>query len=187
MCLKRPLAYNGFVWANIVIVPHAQGGGMGGDHGDDDEDDEPLYQLETLPEPKLKQNIFRNKHLLNRSYVPISYCRLEFMYFSCNICFNHDICVLTMTSLWQPPISPFWISNILEGSWDIFEKDWKNMDQYQKFEDILFQRPVKFEDSEVEVGVDINSDRSILRKFIISQPFHKVGSQVDKNPLIRSA
>ena len=42
---------------------------MGGDHGDDDEDDEPLYQLETLPEPKLKQNIFRNKHLLNRSYV----------------------------------------------------------------------------------------------------------------------
>ena len=72
---------------------------MGGDHGDDDEDDEPLYQLETLPEPKLKQNIFRNKHLLNRSYVPISYCRLEFMYFSCNICFNHDICVLTMTSL----------------------------------------------------------------------------------------
>ena len=45
---------------------------MGGDHGDDDEDDEPLYQLETLPEPKLKQNIFRNKHLLNRSFVPIS-------------------------------------------------------------------------------------------------------------------
>ena len=61
------------------------------------------------------------------------------------------------------------------------------MDQYQKFEDILFQRPVKFEDSEVEVGVDINSDRSILRKFIISQPFHKVGSEVHKNPFIRSA
>ena len=61
------------------------------------------------------------------------------------------------------------------------------MDQYQKFEDILFQRPVKFEDSEVEVGVDISSDRSILRKFIISQPFHKVGSQVDKNTLIGSA
>ena len=40
---------------------------MGGDHGgDEDEDDEPLYQLEALPEPKLKQNIFRNKHLLNR-------------------------------------------------------------------------------------------------------------------------
>ena len=58
------------------------------------------------------------------------------------------------------------------------------MDQYQKFEDILFQRPVKFEDSEVEVGVDISSDRSILRKFIISQPFHKV-SKVDKNPFIR--
>ena len=48
---------------NNVIV----GGGMGGDHGgDEDEDDEPLYQLEALPEPKLKQNIFRNKHLLNR-------------------------------------------------------------------------------------------------------------------------
>ena len=40
---------------------------MGGDHGGgEDEDDEPLYELETLPEPKLKQNIFRNKHLLNR-------------------------------------------------------------------------------------------------------------------------
>ena len=35
-------------------------------------------------------------------------------------------------------------------------------------------RPVKFEDSEVEIGVDIGSDRTILRKFIISQPFHKV-------------
>ena len=40
---------------------------MGGEHGgDEDEEDEPLYELETLPEPKLKQNIFRNKHLLNR-------------------------------------------------------------------------------------------------------------------------
>ena len=35
-------------------------------------------------------------------------------------------------------------------------------------------RPVKFEDSEVESGVEIGSDRTILRKFVISQPFHKV-------------
>ena len=35
-------------------------------------------------------------------------------------------------------------------------------------------RPVKFEDSEVEAGVEIDSDRTILRKFVISQPFHKV-------------
>ena len=69
----------------------------------------------------------------------------------------------------------------------LLETDWKNKNQYQKFEDISFQRPVKFEDSEVEVGVDISSDRSILRKFIISQPFHKVGSEVDKNPFITSA
>ena len=69
---KEAIGIQWIFWANIVIVPHGQGGGMGGDHGDDDEDDEPLYQLETLPEPKLKQNIFRNKHLLNRSYVPIS-------------------------------------------------------------------------------------------------------------------
>ena len=78
----------------------------------------------------------------------------------------------------------------------LLEKDWKNKNQYQKFEDISFQRPVKFEDSEVEVGVDISSDRSILRKFIISQPFHKVsswqkpfhkvGSKVDKNTLFES-
>ena len=46
-------------------------------------------------------------------------------------------------------------------------------------------RPVKFEDSEVEVGVDIGSDRTILRKFIISQPFHKV-KQIISQPFKRS-
>ena len=51
---------------------HAEGGGMGGHRGNDDEDDEPLYQLETLLEPQLKQSAFWIKHLLNRSYVPIS-------------------------------------------------------------------------------------------------------------------
>ena len=51
----------------VIVATCPPGGGMGGEHGgDEDEDDEPLYELETLPEPKLKQNIFRNKHLLNR-------------------------------------------------------------------------------------------------------------------------
>ena len=38
---------------------------------------------------------------------------------------------------------------------------------------------MRFEDGEVEVGTDIPTDRTILRKFVISQPFHKAeGSHV---------
>ena len=40
------------------------GGGVG---DTEEEEEEDLYQIESLPEPKIKQNIFRNKHLLNRS------------------------------------------------------------------------------------------------------------------------
>ena len=40
-------------------------GGVVGDV--EEEEEEVLYEIESLPEPRIKHNIFRNKHLLNRS------------------------------------------------------------------------------------------------------------------------
>ena len=39
-------------------------GPLGGE--EEEEEEEPLYQIEHLPEPKLKHNVFRNKHLVLR-------------------------------------------------------------------------------------------------------------------------
>ena len=43
--------------------------------GEEEEEEEPLYQIEQMPEPKFKHNVFRNKHLVLRLVLKCSkYC-----------------------------------------------------------------------------------------------------------------